>query len=100
METKHYKPGKIESILEDRLADLLDHCTIDREQFVPLVMADIRQDLGYNPSAAPKLLEACKNFFEWHANHFEDFDNEINGQLLCLANDCEAAINDAEKGAS
>lgn len=41
---KEYEPGTIESILEDRLADLLDHETIDREMFVPLVMTDIKQD--------------------------------------------------------
>ena len=42
---KEYKPGTIQSILEDRLADLLDHKTIDREMFVPLVMSDIKQNL-------------------------------------------------------
>jgi len=50
-------------------------------------------------AAAPELLEACKNFFEWHANHFEEFSDEINGQLLCLANDAEAAIAKAESEA-
>jgi len=52
-------------------------------------------------NAMPALLEACKHFFEWHANHFEDFDDEVNGQLLCLANEAEAAIalaEPAEKG--
>jgi len=38
------------------------------------------------------LLAACESFFEWHANHFEDFSDEVNGQLLCLANDVETAI--------
>ncbi len=57
---KQYKSGTIESILEDRLADLLEHATIDVEQFVPLVMADMQQDLHCNPNAAPDLLEACK----------------------------------------
>ena len=43
--TKQYEPGTIGSILEDRLADLLTHHTIDAEQFVPLVLADIEQDI-------------------------------------------------------
>lgn len=38
------------------------------------------------------LVEFAQNFFEWHANHFEDFSDEINGQLLCIANDAEVAI--------
>jgi hypothetical protein len=42
---KEYQLGTIQSILEGRLADLLDHKTIDREMFVPLVMSDIKQDL-------------------------------------------------------
>lgn len=36
--------------------------------------------------------QVLKNFLEWHANHFEDFTSEVNAQLLCLANDAEAAI--------
>jgi len=47
--------------------------------------------------AAPALLEACKNFREWWANHFEDYDKESNGELLCLDNDFESAISLAEK---
>ncbi len=43
-------------------------------------------------AAAPDLLDACKNFREWWADHFEDFDDHYNGELLCLDNDCEAAI--------
>ena len=46
-------------------------------------------------ATAPDLLELAQNFFEWHANHFDDFDAEVNGQLLSLANDAEAAINKA-----
>ena len=38
------------------------------------------------------LLAALENWFEWHANHFDDFDGEVNGQLLCLATETEAAI--------
>ena len=38
------------------------------------------------------LITALENWFEWHANHFGDFNDEINSQLLCLANDTEAAI--------
>jgi hypothetical protein len=41
---KEFKPGTIESILEDRLADLLDHYTISRDMFVPLVISDLKQD--------------------------------------------------------
>lgn len=40
----------------------------------------------------PALLAACENFREWWANHFEDFDKDSNGELLCLDNDFEAAI--------
>ena len=43
-------------------------------------------------AAAPELVEVCQNFFEWHANHFEDFSPEINMELLCLANQCEQAL--------
>ena len=44
----------------------------------------------------PDLLEAAKHFFEWHAEHFEDFDKNINSELLCLANEFEQAIAKAE----
>ena len=44
LKAKQYAPGTVASILEDRLADLLVHKTIDEEQFVPYVMADIQQD--------------------------------------------------------
>jgi hypothetical protein len=27
-----------------------------------------------------------ENFREWYANHFEDFSQEINAELLCLDN--------------
>lgn len=43
------------------------------------------------------LLEACENFREWWANHFEDFDKDSNSALLCLDNDFEAAIAEAKK---
>ena len=43
------------------------------------------------------LLDACKNFHEWHANHFEDFNEQINGELLSLANDAEQAIDRVAK---
>ena len=42
------------------------------------------------------LLAACNNWLDWYANHFEDFTDEVNGQLLCLANDTKAAIDAAE----
>jgi len=48
-------------------------------------------------AAAPALLEAARNFREWWANHFEDYDEVSNGELLCLDNDFEAAIAQAEK---
>ena len=44
MDEKQYCPGTLESILEDRLADLLDHHTISIDMFVPLVIADMKQD--------------------------------------------------------
>lgn len=47
-------------------------------------------------SAAPELLQSVKNFFEWHANNFERFDDQTNMELLCLANEAEAAIEKAE----
>ena len=64
---KQYKSGTIESILEDRLVDLLEHGTINRKQFVPLVMADIKQDLKCDPNIAPDLLDACKVVMLWAA---------------------------------
>jgi hypothetical protein len=47
-------------------------------------------------AAAPELLEALQHFFTWHAENFEDFDDETNKQLLCLANEAETAIAKAE----
>ncbi len=38
------------------------------------------------------LLELANAFFTWHGNHFEEFDEEINDQLLFLANLAEQAI--------
>jgi hypothetical protein len=38
--------------------------------------------------------EALQHFLEWHAAHFEDFTHEVNAELLCLANDAEAALAD------
>lgn len=45
--------------------------------------------------AAPELLEVCDHFSEWQANHFGDFDDEINGQLLCLSNEAQTVIKAA-----
>ncbi len=42
---KQYLPGTIESILEDRLYDLLYAGTIDEDMFVTMVVNDIKQDL-------------------------------------------------------
>lgn len=47
-------------------------------------------------AAAPELLEIAQSFFEWHANHFEEFEDHINMELLCLANEAEQAIKKAE----
>lgn len=44
----------------------------------------------------PELLTALKNFREWWANHFEDFDTESNKELLCLDNEAAALIVKAE----
>ncbi len=44
------------------------------------------------------LLAVVQNFFEWNANHFGDFSDDINKQLLCLSNEAEAEIAAAEKG--
>ena len=46
--------------------------------------------------AAPDLLEVVQHFFTWHSEHFEDFNNETNMALLCLANEAEAAIAKAK----
>lgn len=46
------------------------------------------------------LLEAARHFFEWHSMHFEEFEDEVNMQLLCLANEFETAIAKAEGGAA
>jgi hypothetical protein len=35
---------------------------------------------------------ALEHFLEWHAEHFGDFAPEINAELLCLANEAEAAL--------
>lgn len=43
-----------------------------------------------------QLIEAAKNFREWWAENFDDFSQEVNGQLLCLDNDFESAINEAK----
>ncbi len=47
-------------------------------------------------ASVPDLLAAAENFFEWHANNFEDFSLQINQQLLCLSNDFGAAIAKAK----
>ena len=43
---------------------------------------------------APKMYELCEHLFEWCADHFGDFDPEINAQLLCLSNDAESILNE------
>jgi len=44
-EVKRYKPGNLASILEDRLADLFVHGTIDSiEELIELVVNDVRAD--------------------------------------------------------
>lgn len=45
-----------------------------------------------------KLVDACENFREWWANHFDDFDTTSNGELLCLDNNFAAALAEAKKG--
>lgn len=39
--------------------------------------------------------EVLEHFLEWHALHFEDFAPEVNAELLCLANEAEAALAEA-----
>ena len=46
--------------------------------------------------ASKELLAFARHFFEWHAENFEDFEDETNMQLLCLANEAEAAIAEVE----
>jgi hypothetical protein len=43
-------------------------------------------------AAAPDLLNILEHWFTWHANHFGDFSDDINGELLCLSNETDAAI--------
>jgi hypothetical protein len=68
-----------------------------REQTIAFVFDEAKANLI---AAAPDLLEACKNVFSWHANHFEDFDKQTNSELLELANEIEAAIAKAEVAGS
>lgn len=56
--------GTIASILEDRLADVLKHKTVEPDDFPALVLADIRQDLKVDPEAAPALLAALETVTE------------------------------------
>lgn len=49
-------------------------------------------------NAHEDLIEVVQCFFTWHANHFGDFGHDIDSELLCLANDAEAAIAQAERG--
>jgi hypothetical protein len=39
-----------------------------------------------------QLVEALEHFFTWHAERFGVFNDEINAELLCLANEAEAAL--------
>ena len=64
-------------------------CTLDGEG---TACREELENIARLIAIAPELLEFATNFFEWHANHFEDFDSEVNGQLLCLANNAEKAI--------
>lgn len=51
-----------------------------------------REKIAYLITNAPKLLQFGRNFFEWHANHFDDFNSEVNGELLVLANEIEPIL--------
>ena len=43
-------------------------------------------------ASAPDLLAALQTWQTWHANHFADFNEEMNMELLCIDNDAAAAI--------
>ncbi len=43
-------------------------------------------------AAAPKLVARLYDWLCWHANHFEEFSDEINRQLACLSAETEVAI--------
>lgn len=43
-------------------------------------------------AVAPEMAEALANFRTWFANHFADFDEEVNSQLLCLDNEAAAIL--------
>jgi hypothetical protein len=41
-----------------------------------------------------RLVETCNHMHEWIADHFEEFDDETNMQLLCLNNEIEYALEE------
>lgn len=67
-----------------------------------VVIADVNPDkmftpehaetIAYQMAAAPELLKFTQHFFEWHANNFGDFNDKVNGELLCLANEIEPIL--------
>jgi hypothetical protein len=83
-----------------------DYAKFKEDGYTPIVVAQIVKGHGIELdmmeanarliAAAPEMLEALQNFREWWANHFEDFEPDINGELLCLDNDFAAAIANAE----
>ena len=76
----NYKNYGVYSIAEGRIAEVLNQNRTNARLI----------------AAAPDLLEACQNTFTWIADHFGDFDSEVNKQLLCLSNEIEAAIAKVE----
>ncbi len=47
-------------------------------------------------NAHDELLARLQDWFTWHADHFEEFADEINMELLCLANDTEPILRELE----
>lgn len=69
--------------LESLLQDSFSHEDMDAAQFI----------LNMHTQRISRFVAFTKSFLEWHANNFEDFDSNINAQLLCLANEAEDILN-------
>lgn len=100
--SENHTPGKLSALIGH--APILIMCGEDE-----IPMAEVGSCEGSTPvdyanaarivqtwNAHEDLLEVVQCFFTWHANHFGDFGHDIDSELLCLANDAEAAIAKAE----
>ena len=76
--------------------DLVGTRDTENEANASRIVACVNGCEGLNPEAVKGLLEACQDTFTWIAEHFADFDDEINKQLLCLSNEIEFVVAKAE----